>query len=474
MNKALVVEKISRAPKLDILAMFAETIDDIEKRQGLETTSVEDISPMSTGMLTHDMLLGGGIRPSWYSSVGAEQSAKTTTALTIMGSAVKNEIGLIHFSDYEGSSSAAGPYVRSVLQSVGLKLSIHQVFGKKSADGKWEIKPKVRYRSSSALEDFFDYMHAVLSALPDKRKINGKWWLVFEDTKINKAKYSQFADSGMGKRYGAGIYVPAENGDLQAIFFVDSYPAMLPAEQDKEEANNSLALQARAFSKHIPRVKGRMARKMVAVIGVNQLRAVPMAMYGPKESEPGGNALKLYSDARIRHTSRSLSAAPFKAVADKQFNEIEKSATVEGGFDKYRYVSLKTTKNKLSNPNRESFMRIWIEDAEGTARGLDPVFDTIFYLKETGQLSGKRAAFKLDLHGLGGTKKPITWHTLKRWILGDKELMTNISKAYGYSPMSLRAFCFKQMVSGVADDLYTKTRNGKASKGQDETSSDED
>ena len=461
--------KIEKKPiGLDYTNMYGDTLDVIEKRQNFETSSVEDIPPMSTSMLSHDMLLGGGIRPSWYSSIGAEQSAKTTSALTIMASAVKNKIPLVHFSDYEGSSSSSGPYIKSILESVGLKITKAELFGKKDDAGKWLIPPKVRYRSESALEAFFDYMHAVLSDLPDKRFIANKWWLVFEDNKQNKIRYGEHADDAMPKRHGSGIWVPAPDGNLQAIFFVDSYPAMLPSDQDKEEGNNSLALQARSFSKHIPRVKGRMARKMVAVVGINQLRAVPMAMFGPKENEPGGNALKLYSDARIKHTSRALSAAPFPTKAGKDFNEIESSVEFEGGVDKYRYVHMKTTKNKLSMPGRESFIRIWIEDGQGQARGLCPVFDTIYYLKETGQISGKRSAFKLNIKGLETTKKPVTWDMLKKWILGTKEDMTKISTHLGLKPMSIRAYCFKQMRDGVAEELYIETKQSKTTVEDDE------
>jgi RecA/RadA recombinase len=456
--------------------MYSSTIDDIEKRQEFESTAIEDIPPMSTGMLSHDLLLGGGIRPSWYTSMGAEQSAKTTSMLTIMGSAVSHQIPLVHHSDYEGSSASSGKYIREIFRGQGIKVT-GPVFGKKGPDGKWEVKPLVRYRSETALEAFFNYMHAVLSELPDKRLVNGKWWLIYEDNKVNKAKLSEFADAGMAKRHGAGLWVPAPDGKLQAIFCVDSYPAMLPAEQDKEESNNSLALQARAFSKHIPRVKGRMAQKMVAVIGINQLRAVPMAMFGPSESEPGGNALKLYSDARMKHVSRSLSSAPFSPKADKDldFDESEPSTEFKGTKDRYRYVHLAMKKNKLSMPGRKSWVRIWVEDGSGVARGLDPVFDTLQYLKVTGQLSGQRKGFILSLDGQPSSKSKLTWEDLKTWILGKREDMVKFSNKAGVKPMNLRKFCFTQMANGKAEQLFIAAeRKAKmGAKEEDDGGSDE-
>ena len=187
-----------------------------------------------------------------------------------------------------------------------------------------------------------------------------------------------------------------------------------------------------------------------------------MAMFGPKESEKGGKALQQFSDVRIKHTSRALSAAPFspKADKDKDFNETESSVEFKGK-DVYRYVVLKAIKNKLWTPQRQVMMRIWVEDGSGTARGLDPVFDTIYYLHQTGQLSGTRKKFKLTLEGLGEAKKPVTWEDIKRWVLGDKNAMRAISEGLGFKAMSLRAFCFKQISNGTGEELYLKHQNSK-------------
>lgn len=55
--------------------------------------------------------------------------------------------------------------------------------------------------------------------------------------------------------------------------------------------------------------------------------------------------------------------------------------------------------------------------------------------------------------------------------------MTKISTALGFKPMSIRAFCFKQMRSGVAEDLFVKSRASKDAKGgsdDDDSGSDEE
>ncbi|MEK9336603.1 hypothetical protein V9818_24885, partial [Escherichia coli] len=58
-----------------------------------------------------------------------------------------------------------------------------------------------------------------------------------------------------------------------------------PDSNDDEEADNSLGVHARFFAKHLPRIKGRMGKKMISLIGMNQLSDIPMAMYGPKQQE---------------------------------------------------------------------------------------------------------------------------------------------------------------------------------------------
>lgn len=183
------------------------------------------------------------------------------------------------------------------------------------------------------------------------------------------------------------------------------------------------------------------------------------------------------SDVRLRQTSRSLSGPkayfspkPGKKGGKTTYNEIEPSVEYPGSKDEYRYVHVRAHKNKLWTPNREGWLRIWVEDGSGVARGIDPFFDVMAYLKDTGQVKGNRGNLKLNLEGLGAAKKSATWGDLKRWVLGDKPTMAKIATSLGYKPMSLKHYCFKQMKSGVAEDLYTKVRAAKdASGGEDDT-----
>jgi len=439
----------------DLYGDFNSVLDDVAHKMS-DADTLDDMPPMSTGSLTLDLIEGGGIRPAMYTHFGPEQSAKTTGALLIMASAIKQEIPIISLRDFEGSTGNSIPYVTSILKTSGVKLTKEQLFGKKDkATGKWEVPPRVRYSSNTMGVSFFNWFAAVLRRLPDKKMLENEWYLVYEDDKPNQAKYNEFAVEGMAKKYGRGIYIKAPDDKLQGVVLCDSYPNMNPDTKDEDNVDNSLALQARMFSKNLPRVKGYLASKKVALIGINQLRDVPMAMFGPKEQEPGGKALRFNSDVRLRWYPRALSAAPLWPKASKKGGYEEETSVLAEGKDKYKYIHVKAAKNKLSESEREGFIRLWTKDADGIAHGIDPVFDTMFYLRSTGQLEGKkRAALRLIWNGEKRGKE-MDWQDFKRWILGDKETMAKMSKKAGApKPMNLRAACFKQIASGKGEELY--------------------
>jgi len=354
----------------------------------------------------------------------------------------------------------------SILRGAGVKMTVDEVFGKKSKDpkdkGAWIIRPRVRYRSETQLERFYDWLSEILRELPDKRFVANKWWLIFEDDKKKgwKSRLGDAIDVEMTRKYGNGLWVEAPDDKMQAIIFLDSYTAMLPKIKDEEEIGNQFSVKASAFSKQLERVKGRMADKMVTIWGLNHLRDNPGATHGPKQTEKGGKALQQFSDVRLRQTSRAPSVAPFgpKIDPDKNYNESELSVEFEGGEDEYRYVHVKAIKNKLWTPGRQTLIRIWVEDGNGVARGIDPVFDTIMFLKSTGQITvTHRKAMKLNFDKFG-LSKTMTWADIKLWILGSKEDMVKMSKKAGYPSMNLRSMCFKQIKNGLAEDKYIEAK----------------
>lgn len=450
----------------DYNSLLIDTVDDISRRQGFESDSLADCTPMSTGLLMLDLLYGGGIRPAWYTHFGPEQSAKTTGALSIVAAALNKKIPLIALVDYEGSSGNSKPYIGNILRTMGCANSINEVFGQRDEQtGKWVIPPVVRYRAETRGEAFFDWLSEIERSLPDKKKIGNQWWLRFEKTKVNQAKVGEYADASMNKKYGDGLWIKAQDGNLQGIIVVDSYPAMNPTSADNEDGDNSIALQARMFSKQLPRVKGRLADKMLAVIGINQLRMAPMVRYGNPEVEPGGQAIRFASDCRTRFNPRvtGMPGWPKNWNTETKYEE-EPSVEVKSGKDSYRYIEITTKKNKLWNPGRKGWLRIWVEDGNGDARGFDPFYDTVCYLFYTGQLYGRgRKSLYLKIDKYVPEPVAVKWELLKEWVFADRPRIKEICDSLKLPrPFSLRKLCFAQMEKGIGEKLYISASAGKS------------
>jgi RecA/RadA recombinase len=439
---------------------YLSTLGDLEKTLKVQAITLSSENALSTGLLCSDLLLGGGIRPGWYTYAGPEQSAKTTSAITAVGAAIQQKVGLLTLWDAENSTGSSLDYVESIFRTLGVDADTEALFGVRK-DGKYVTKPLVYYRDEGDMETFFGWVSGLLRRLPDKRMEDGRWWYVYEDTRDNKAKYKDVMDRRMSSGNN-GVYIPAEDGALQAYILVDSYPSLLPASMDEDEVKGGMAVQAREFSKHIPRVKGKLRAKRVAILGINQLRQKPAVMYGSPDYEPGGEALRFYSDVRIWNKPRALSGVPFNP---KGKGVIEEEPSVDGkGIDTYRYIHSKAIKNKLSVPGRETWLRIWISDSQGLAHGFDPVWDTFYAMSLTGQVSGKRSSMTLDIKGMGPAKKNITWAEFKTLILGEKEEVEAICKKIGYKTMNLRKGLFNMSKKGVMEELYLETRNAATNK----------
>lgn len=270
-------------------------LDVVEKRLNLTSMAFDkNEQRFSTGLLSLDLMLAGGLLGGgWYTVAGGEQSCKTTLAVTILASIVNNLefAGKPSYWDYE--SSLVPDYVENIFKSFRLKIKLDNVFGiMNEHTGDWVVPPIVRRYAPDCGESFFDYLAALQKALPDKIFVKGNWWYVYENTKANaaivKGKYNKELFSKHNK-----FYVPAKDGTIQAILLCDSYATMAPRVQDEqEESGSDIALQARMFSKELRRVKSKMRRKRIVVLGINQLRKKPMVMFGPTEDETGGESLK--------------------------------------------------------------------------------------------------------------------------------------------------------------------------------------
>jgi RecA/RadA recombinase len=424
----------------------------LEKVVKIQSITIGEENRCSTGSICLDIVLGGGLTAGMYTWSGAEQSAKTTLAIMMLAASVNQEVGLRVLWDAEGSSGSSMDYVENVFETQGVHADMETLFGVRKK-GKYVVTPMIYYRDEGEMDTFYNWLSGLLRRLPDKRFEAERWWYVYEPTQENKAKYKGKYDRNLSA-VNNGLYIPAPSGALQAMILIDSYPALLPESMDTDDPKSGMALQAREFSKNIPRVKGKLRAKRVALIGVNQIRKAPGVMFTDPNYEPGGEALKFYSDARLRSTPRALYGVPYDP---KGKGQIEKEPSLSGeGEDTYRYIHLKAIKNKLSVPGRETWLRIWVQDDDAKARGFCPVWDTFYALHMTGQVSGKRTSMLLDIHGLGPAKKNIAWAEFKKLILGSKEDKAAVCKKLGYKPINLRSGMFNLMRKGILEDLYAE------------------
>jgi hypothetical protein len=184
-----------------------------------------------------------------------------------------------------------------------------------------------------------------------------------------------------------------------------------------------------------------MRSKRIIVLGINQLRDIPMAMYGPTEQEPGGKALRFYSDCRLKMTSVSVPHAK---------GQFEEEDTISGeGADKYRYLKCKVQKNKLGGPQAaEISLRIRVSDADGNASGFCRCWDAYQYLKMTGQLGGNRKKLKFLTGPLEGIT--VSWIQFKALIDGDAAMIKKGCEKLKVKPFRVYEWCRKQVVDKQA------------------------
>lgn len=468
-------KKSSEAPLTAAMAVYEHTFEalkEVEKKLKISEASAAIQYRISTGSLALDLLSGGGLTPGMITLFGWEQTCKTTTALNIIASTLPKKgqdpkVPLLAFWDFENGAQDPA-WLETIMKSMGTNLSLEEVFGIRDGKGGYTLKPKLIYRDDGTGEVFFRWFGMLQRRLPDKIYLDGSWWYVYP--KDTKAELGDLVDSKMSKLYGDGLYVKALDGNPQAIVLVDSYPAMIPesVEDNVEDGKNSgLGVIARMFASELPKVKGLLKKKRIIFLGINQLRDIPMAMFGPKDQEAAGKALRFFSDARYRMDALGLTSVPHFSPKGEKGIEVESSIYPDSPEDKYKYIRVRAVKNKLGPQQREVWLRLWISDHKKQPRGYDQVFDTMFYLKSTGQLSGNRKALSIVLKG---NKLPeLSWMVVKKWILGDKELKAKINQKLKLKDtFDLRAFCFKQMQTGEAQELYLTASAGKDVASQEE------
>lgn len=425
---------------------YSDLFDQEEKHSRLSAvgvaSSVDVRECVSTGMLTLDLISGGGYqRGRVYQIVGPEFGGKTTSLYHGFASALKFIPKQLKgaFLDIEGLIDP------SWFGNICGCRDSRKIFGEKDDTGKWKIKPQIRYYKPAFGEQGLKFLKRILKRLPDKMLIGDGWYYVWTPTEPKKArKLGGYTTTDLRKflkdKYNKNLFrkfgnycVPIKSNYAgpEMLIGIDSWAAMTP-EAIAEDDSNAMAIQARMFGKHLNDIKSLVSAKGCTIVGVNQVRQNPGQRFGNPEYSPGGNTLQHITDCRIRIQSVS--------------NQVGKGVVEEDGVDSYRWFKAKTIKNKVFIPYKEVVGKWWIEHDGGTGFGADPVQDTLEYLKMTGQFRGTKKGFKIRFAKKGKlfkrlSKVSFTHDSFKRAILKPGEV-------------NIRRICYKQLRSGEGSKLY--------------------
>lgn len=431
---------------------YNEILDSVEKKFKLSPNLANRFKyAVSSGSLVRDLVLGGGyIGGGMYTNAGGEQSAKSSDIMNFLADQIRSPIdlpGVIQYFDPEGSFDPN--YFGNMIGIKSKKAAKAQIFGLKDAQGNWTIRPKVRYYPDSRGEQIMDAINAMLRKLPDMELLDEQWYYVYENTKDNRKLVGSHYNVKLFSKFNK-FYVPSPRSTPQGIVVMDSWVSLVPERMDDEDKGSGLGALARFFSENLPKIKSKLRRKNVILLGVNQLREKPMVQGDPRY-EPGGQALKFQSDVRIWQTGRSVPHGSGPV-------EEEPSITRKGGTDAYRYIHIQAKKNKLATPFMQGWMRIWAKDAYGQGRGIDRVWDVFQYLKMTGQITGTRSLKKPGLKIQFKDEKQMpkmNWMDFKALIVLEGDERRKHAKKLGIkNAPDLYALCQKQMRKGLGTKLY--------------------
>lgn len=126
-------------------------------------------------------------------------------------------------------------------------------------------------------------------------------------------------------------------GELDLVI-IDSDSSLIPKKVlDGEVGDSSIGYKARLNSNAYPKLKTALSNHGTCVIVVSQYREKIGVMFGNPTTTQGGHALKFYSDVRI---------------------EVNKSLSRDGDVVVSNTTKVKSTKNKMGNPYRQSQFEI--------------------------------------------------------------------------------------------------------------------
>jgi RecA/RadA recombinase len=258
-----------------LATIYSKRVDAMEKQFSLTSAEMSIPDRLSTGTLVNDFVTGGGLVAGTMVQIsGKEGSGKSTTCMTSLGSAINAQIPIIGYWDAENSLNDPR-YAKAILKKEPSSI----FFGKDRA---------ARLYQEAVLEDFYGSSRALMRSLPDKyfKQETKQWYFVFDRDDAGRKQMHEFGyengsnDKNLFQETGR-LWCPTEAAGLQGILYVDSYPALVTSAVDEsDDEKNAMAIDARAFSKNIKRIKGILKRKAFVVFGINQIRLNPGARFG--------------------------------------------------------------------------------------------------------------------------------------------------------------------------------------------------
>ncbi len=352
---------------------------------------------VTTGSLTLDLQIGGGIMVGrWMTFYGEESSGKSTTSYLIAGACVNAGIQSIDFFDYE--NSFATQYTANI---IGMPLE--KIVGKKDKEGSWIVKPRIRHYMPNYGEKAFYLIAEKLKKLPDSMFVDGKRYMVFKEKQAKALKLpAEMVEFKLKKR----LYVLDTGCPIKYVAFIDSFPEMTPQALIEKPDANPMAQLARMLNTSIPLVRHKLRKKCAAIIGVNHIRMAPMVRFGNPEYETGGKHLKHATDIRFRVSAVAIPGGK---------GRIEQDMSYDGIPETYAYTRFMVKKNKTFPKNRDVTLRLCIERDGESGYGIDPVYDLVAYLKLTHQLHKRGKKVKVLMEGIFEHVE-LTWEDLKQIV----------------------------------------------------------
>lgn len=360
---------------------------------------------LSTGSVVVDLNIGGGFPAKRMSTIaGATGTAKTTMVLKSLGLALKRGI-FCHHEDLEGSADPEWA-LRNGLEA-------DKYLGKK----KGTLKLLEYIRDFDSGDDAFRYIQRIQDAAID---------------------------------LGASVFPEIANA-----FFQDSIPACVPeAYLDNDEAGMSPRLAIMLSQTGLPPVRMKLNKSNSVYVAINQIKLNPRVQFGGSpEYEPGGSAVGYYADVKLRfHRSgnpkrvdgsdgrHGISPKESEKGLYKEGN-ISIENNPDGSEDRYFYVHVKSTKNRVFPPQKQTYFRVWTEHNGSAGGGIDPVWDVLRFFEEIGRLQFP------DKSEVIFDGKPFTYWDLKKEILSSNALLEE---------------CYELMKTGKAFELYFNRIGGGA------------